>query len=219
MLSLLRGFLLSPSSSLFTLHFKSAFSLQRSFDDFEITNSLSRRRSRGNKACWCLDNSLTPHSAKCGAMLLMRKPHIGPPKSVTIAEYRIEWVHFKSAFSFQRSFGDFEIINSLSRRRSRGNKAWWCLDNSLTPHSAKCGAMLLMRKPHIGQPKSVTIGEDRIEWVKHTRILGVTIDDLLSWSHHLTDVKKNFINPFRTARVVAPHMERCIHSSLDPFSF
>ena len=52
--------------------------------------------------------------------------------------------------------------------------------------------MLLMRKLHIGPLNSVTIGEDRIEWVKHTRLLGVTIDDRLSWSHHLTDVKKEF---------------------------
>ena len=54
--------------------------------------------------------------------------------------------------------------------------------------------MLLMRKPHIGPLNSVTIGEDRIEWVKDTHLLGVTIDDRFSWSHHLTDVKKNFVN-------------------------
>ena len=52
----------------------------------------------------------------------------------------------------------------------------------------------LMRKPHIGPLNSVNIGEDRIERVKHSRLLGVTIDDRLSWSHHLIDVKKNFIN-------------------------
>ena len=33
--------------------------------------------------------------------------------------------------------------------------------------------------------------EDRIAWVKHTRLLGVTIDDRLSWSN---DVKKCFVN-------------------------
>ena len=70
----------------------------------------------------------------------------------------------------------------------------WCVENSLTPHSAKYEAMLLMRKPHIGPINSVTIGEDRIEWVKHSRLLSVTIDERLSWSHHLTDVKKNFVN-------------------------
>lgn len=51
-----------------------------------------------------------------------------------------------------------------------------------------------MRKPHIGPLNSVTIWEDRIEWVKHPRLLGVTIDERLSWTHHLTDVKKNFVN-------------------------
>ena len=40
----------------------------------------------------------------------------------------------------------------------------------------------------------VIIGDDRIDWVKHTRLLGVTIDDRLAWSHHLTDVKKSFVN-------------------------
>ena len=54
--------------------------------------------------------------------------------------------------------------------------------------------MLLMRKPHIGPLNSVSVGEDRIEWVKHTRLLGVAIDDRRSWSHHLTDVKENFVN-------------------------
>ena len=58
--------------------------------------------------------------------------------------------------------------------------------------------MLLMRKPHIGPLIPVTIGEAtgeaRIEWVKHTRLLGITFDDRLSWVHHLTDLKMNFAN-------------------------
>jgi len=78
-------------------------------------------------------------------------------------------------------------VTSLNRALSELNR--WCQENSLTPHSAKCEAMVLMRKPYIGPLNSVIIGEDRIEWVKHTRLLGVTIDDRLSWSKHLTDVK------------------------------
>ena len=69
-------------------------------------------------------------------------------------------------------------VTSLNKALSELNN--WCLVNSLTPHSAKCEATLLMRKPHIGPLIFVIIGEDRIEWVKHT--------------HHLTDVKKNFVN-------------------------
>ena len=83
-------------------------------------------------------------------------------------------------------------VTSLNNALSELNS--WCLQNSLTPYSVKCEAMLLMRKPYFGPLNSVTIGDDRIEWVKHTRLLGVAIDDRRSWSHHLTDVKNNFVN-------------------------
>ena len=82
-------------------------------------------------------------------------------------------------------------VTSLNKALTELNS--WCLENSLTPHSAKREAMLLTRRPHIRPPNSVTIGEDRIEWVKHTRLLGVTIDDWRSWSHYLTDVENNFL--------------------------
>ena len=92
-------------------------------------------------------------------------------------------------------------VTSLNKALSELNS--WCIENSSTPHSAKCEAMLLpggprvllMRKQHIRPLNSVTIGVDRIEWVRHTRLLGVTIDNWLSWSHKkLTDEKKNFVN-------------------------
>ena len=83
-------------------------------------------------------------------------------------------------------------VTSLNRALSELNS--WCLENSLTPHSATCEAMLLTRKPHIGPLISVSIGEARIEWVKHTRLLGITFDDRLSWVPHLIDFKRNFLN-------------------------
>ena len=83
-------------------------------------------------------------------------------------------------------------VTSLKRALSELNS--WCLENSLTPDSAKCEVMLLMNKPYIGPLIPVTIGEERIEWVKHTRLLGISLDDRLSWVNHLTDVKKNFVN-------------------------
>ena len=51
--------------------------------------SLSKTLSELNS--WCIENSLIPHSGKKNeAMLLMRKPHIGPLNSVTVGEDRIE---------------------------------------------------------------------------------------------------------------------------------
>ena len=83
-------------------------------------------------------------------------------------------------------------VTSLNRALSELNS--WRLENPLTPHSAKCEAMLLMRKPHVGPLISVTIRQEGVEWVKHTRLLGITFDGRLSWVRHLTDVKKNFAN-------------------------
>ena len=52
-------------------------------------------------------------------------------------------------------------VTSLNKALSELNS--WCLENSLTPHLAKCEAILLMRKRHSGPLNSVTIGEDRSE--------------------------------------------------------
>ena len=84
-------------------------------------------------------------------------------------------------------------VTSLNKALSELNS--WCLENSLTPHSAKCEAMLLMRKPHIAPRNSVTIGEDRIGssgW--NTLVFWVLLSMKGFPGHHLTDVKKNFVN-------------------------
>ena len=83
-------------------------------------------------------------------------------------------------------------VVSLNKALSELNN--WCLENSLTPHSAKCEAKLLMGKPLVGPLNFVFIGDDRFDWVKHIRLLGVTIDERLAWSHHLAGVKKSFLN-------------------------
>ena len=70
----------------------------------------------------------------------------------------------------------------------------WCSENNLSPHATKCEAMLLTKTQFIGPLNSVIIGKERIEWVNHTRLVGVTIDHRLSWSRHLNDVKKSFLN-------------------------
>ena len=52
-------------------------------------------------------------------------------------------------------------VTSLNKALSELNS--WCQENSLNPYSAKCEAMLLMRKPHIGPLISVTKrGTDRV---------------------------------------------------------
>ena len=55
----------------------------------KAVTSLSKTLSELNSLC--LENTLIPHSGKKNeAMLLMRKPHIGPLNSVTVGEDRNE---------------------------------------------------------------------------------------------------------------------------------
>ena len=66
-----------------------------------------------------------------------------------------------------RDITDNTVI-SLDKVLSQMNS--WCLENSLTTHSAKGKAMLLRRKQHIEPLNSVSVVEDRVECVRHTRL-------------------------------------------------
>jgi len=70
----------------------------------------------------------------------------------------------------------------------------WCEQNSLTPHPKKCEAMILHRGSFIGPCNALTLGQYTIKWVSHSRLLGITIDDRLTWSNHINEVKKSFAN-------------------------
>ena len=70
----------------------------------------------------------------------------------------------------------------------------WCLINRLTPHPSKSEAMLISRKnPSINIP-SIFIGNSTIEWVPKSRLLGMIIDEKLTWTPHMLELKKSFAN-------------------------
>ena len=54
--------------------------------------------------------------------------------------------------------------------------------------------MLLHRGAFIGPLQGLKLGSHVIKWVSNSRLLGVTIDDRLNWSKHVTEVKKGFVN-------------------------
>ena len=70
----------------------------------------------------------------------------------------------------------------------------WCEKNLLVPHPKKCEAMILHRGAFIGPLQGLKLGSHVIKWVSNSRLLGVTIDDRLHWSKHVTEVKKGFVN-------------------------
>ncbi|KAL9982533.1 hypothetical protein ACROYT_G004584 [Oculina patagonica] len=69
----------------------------------------------------------------------------------------------------------------------------WCRVNSLFPHPRKCEAMVLFRGRFIGPLKPLRLGHQNIDWVVHSRLLGVIIDNKLTWSRHILEVKKAFV--------------------------
>ena len=68
----------------------------------------------------------------------------------------------------------------------------WCLINRLTPHPSKSEAMLISRRnPPVNIPP-ILIGNSTIEWVSKSRLLGMTVDEKLTWTQHMLELKKSF---------------------------
>ena len=69
-----------------------------------------------------------------------------------------------------------------------------CLANEVTPHPGKSEAMLIGRKSPTGPISPILIGEHTIKSVNKTHLLGMRVDDALSWVPHALAVKKSFVN-------------------------
>lgn len=70
----------------------------------------------------------------------------------------------------------------------------WCLRNQLLPHPKKCEGMLIHRGNFTGPLQSLILMNHCIRWVKHTRLLGVYIDNRLNWDYHVKALKISFAN-------------------------
>ena len=60
----------------------------------------------------------------------------------------------------------------------------WCILNRLTPHPEKSEAMLICKTRATGPVAPIHIGTDAIVWVNKSHLLGITVDDKLSWVLH-----------------------------------
>ena len=127
----------------------------------------------------------------------MRSHTTGPFERSTILKINSVEV-FPLPFTVFEPSGAVFIMNSkIHLRKNSLNEYFKTISHYFRVYSLSglifMEAMLLMRKLHSGLLNYVTTAVlERIEWVKHTRLLGVTIDDRLSCLHHLTDLKKEF---------------------------
>ena len=53
---------------------------------------------------------------------------------------------------------------------------------------------MLPRGSLTGPLNALTLCNHTIKWLTHSRLLGVTIDNKLTWSQHIFEVKKSFVN-------------------------
>ena len=68
----------------------------------------------------------------------------------------------------------------------------WCLINRLAPHPSKSEAMLISRRNPPVNILPIFIGNSMIEWVSKSRLLGMTVDEKLTWARHMLELKKSF---------------------------
>ena len=89
-----------------------------------------------------------------------------------------------------------ESVDSVSNMLNSALKELedWSSKNRLVPHPKKCEAMILPRGSFTGPLNALTLCNHKIKWVTHARLLGVTIDNKLTWSQHIFEVKKSFVN-------------------------
>ena len=54
--------------------------------------------------------------------------------------------------------------------------------------------MMLLRGSFTGPLNVLTLRNHTIKWLTDARLLGVTVDNKLTWSQHIFEVKKSFVN-------------------------
>ena len=72
--------------------------------------------------------------------------------------------------------------------------ALWCKHNSLVPHPKKCEGMILKRNHFIGPLGCLKINQHLIKWSSSSKLLGVTIENKLTWTKHISELRRGFIN-------------------------
>ena len=89
-----------------------------------------------------------------------------------------------------------ESVDSVTNTLNNAQKELkdWSSKNNLVPHPNKCEAMMLLRGSFTGPFNALALRNHTIKWVTSARLLGVTIDDKLTWAQHISEVKKSFVN-------------------------
>ena len=70
----------------------------------------------------------------------------------------------------------------------------WCLVHRLTPHPGKSEVMIISKKTIMGPLPPLLLGDSVLLYVTKTGLLGMAVDDNLTWVPYVLDLKKSFAN-------------------------
>ena len=68
----------------------------------------------------------------------------------------------------------------------------WCLNNRLTPHPSKSEVILFTKGTPMGPIAPVYLGNPVLSLVTMTRLLGLTVDQKLTWVANVLEIKRTF---------------------------
>ena len=75
------------------------------------------------------------------------------------------------------------------------------LRNFMVPHPENCKAMIMQRKSTFTGPiQALRLGNNIIKWTTSERLLGVQVDNKLSWSDHAANIAKSFASKLSLLR-------------------
>ena len=102
------------------------------------------------------------------------------------------WIHLYTddTTAFVIGKNEDEVVTLLNIIFSEISK--WCSINSLKIHPTKCKVMLISRKSFTGPLKPVKWGNKCLEYTDKVKVLGIYIDNKLTWKPHIKELTKSF---------------------------
>ena len=85
-----------------------------------------------------------------------------------------------------------QVVTTLNKALE--DLALWCKQNSLVPHPKKCERMVLKINHFIGPLGSLKINQQVMKRTSSSKLFGLTIENKLTWTKHISELKKGFVN-------------------------
>ena len=128
-----------------------------------------------------------------------RAPYSGPYSLALYTSDLSKAVNTATTFLYADDTTMYCVGESVDQVTTTLNKALeelalLCKHNSLVPHPKKCEGMILKRNHFIGPLGCLKINQHLIKWASSSKLLGVTIENKLTWTKHILELKRGFVN-------------------------